>query len=153
MVVVTVVASVEAGRGGRAAPLSRGLYTAGLVLSALVGVLHFFAPYAFAWYAYIPDAPREITVSIDYINFLFSVMLTGLSVILLCLRRRAFEGSTEVLAFYVFLVFVWLCRVLVSLVVPWPTPLQTWLLTGVVTIFVLLLLPCIPLARRTAAGP
>lgn len=42
------------------ARVSRVLYTVGLVLSALVGTLHFFPLYAFAWHPYIPDAPEEI---------------------------------------------------------------------------------------------
>lgn len=123
------------------ARVSRVLYTVGLVLSALVGALHFFAPHAFAWYSYIPEAPEEIYVSINYINILFSFMLFGLSLLLLLMRRRAFAGSVEVRAFYTFLVLVWLCRLLVEVVIPWPTPLNTWLLLGVSTVLVTLLVP------------
>lgn len=127
------------------------LYTVGLGLSAVVGALHFFAPYAFAWSSYIPGAPREILVSIDYINFLFALMLTGLSVMLLAFRRRAFDGSTEVLTLLLFLVLVWMCRVVLAIVIPWPTSLSTWLLGGVLAIFVTLLIPALHLARAHSA--
>lgn len=135
------------------------MYVAGLVLSSSVGFIHFFAPYAFAWYSYIPDAPREIYVSVDYVNFLFSLLLLGLSLLLLCMHRRAFEGSPEVLAFYTFLVLVWLGRVLVALAIPWPTSLHVWLLVGTLTMLGILLVPAVYLfdqllrARRASSTP
>lgn len=127
----------------RAERVSLTLYIAGLVLSSSVGLLHFFAPYAFAWYSYIPDAPLEIHISIDYVNFLFSLLLTGLSLILLCLARRAFEGSVEAVIFYTFLALVWLSRVFVALVLPWPTSLHTWLLVGALTFLGIMLIPAV----------
>lgn len=154
--------AVRSGGGGRGGPrptggrrrrLAGSLYTVGLVLSAVVGALHFLAPYAFAWSSYIPDAPREILVSIHYINFLFALMLTGLSVILLTFRRRAFDGSTEVLTLLLFLVLVWMCRVVLAVVLPWPTSLNTWLLVGVVAVFVTLLLPALYLCSSAASTP
>lgn len=87
----------------------------------------------------------EIYASIDYINFLFSLLLTGLSLILLCSTHRAFEGSSEVLTFYAFLVLVWVARVLVALVHSWPTSLHTWLLVGALTILGILLVPAVHL--------
>lgn len=136
----------------RSRTVSRLLYTLGLSLSGLVGVLHFFAPYAFAWYSYIPDAPREIYVSIDYVNFLFSLLLSGLSLVLLLVRRYAFEGSVEVLAFYTLMVVVWSCRVLVAVVVPWPTALHTWLLLGAAVVLAILVVPLPHLVRTCAAA-
>ena len=116
-------------------------YSVGAVLSALVGVLHFFAPRAFGWYTYIPDAPVEVVVSMDYINFLFSLLLSGLSILLLLLKGRLFGGSTELLAFYGLLVATWLGRTAVSVAIPWPNALQTWLVLGSATELVLLLIP------------
>lgn len=127
--------------------LSSILFSVGLVISSLAGILHFFAPYGFAWYSYIPEAPREIYASIDYVNFFFSLLLTGLSLILLYFKKNIFEGSREIFIFYVFLVFTWLCRVLITIVIPWPTSLQIWLIVGFLTEFIIILIPAIYLLR------
>lgn len=121
--------------------LSSILYSVGLVISSVIGGLHFFAPYAFGWYSYIPDAPAEIYASIDYINFFFSLLLAGLSALLLFFKRQAFAGSAEVLAFFTFLVATWAGRVVITLVIPWPTSLQVWLVTAFATQFLILLVP------------
>ncbi|MDR4945685.1 hypothetical protein [Neobacillus cucumis] len=127
--------------------ISGALFSAGLVISSLIGILHFFAPYGFSWYSYIPNAPDEIYASIDYINFFFSLLLTGLSLILLFFKKKIFEGSSEIFIFYVFLVFTWFCRVLITIVIPWPTPLQKWLIVGFLTEFIITLIPVIYLLR------
>ena len=123
------------------------LFNVGLILSSIIGFLHFFAPYVFGWYSYIPDAPKEIYASIDYVNFFFSLLLTGLSIILLFMKKKIFAGSKEIYIFYVFLVFTWLCRVLITVVIPWPTALQTWLIVGFSTEFILTLMPMVYLLR------
>jgi magnesium-transporting ATPase (P-type) len=115
----------------------------GLIISAIIGFLHFFAPYAFGWYSYIPDAPKEIFAAIDYVNFFISLLLFGLSAILLFLKKRMFAGSGEIFIFYVFLVFTWFCRIIITLVIPWPSSLQTWLLVGFSTEFILTLVPAV----------
>lgn len=127
--------------GGPMRRLSGVLFSVGLVVSSCAGLLHFFVPYTFAWYSYIPDAPPEIYVSIDYVNFFFSLLLSGLSISLLFFKRRLFAGSSDALVFSVFLTFAWFCRVVVTLVVPWPTPLQVWLIVGFVTVFATMLVP------------
>lgn len=128
--------------------LSSTLFSIGLAISSLVGILHFFAPYGFSWYSYIPNAPYEIYASIDYINFFFSLLLTGLSFILLFFKKKIFAGSREILIFYVFLVFTWFCRVLITIVIPWPTPLQKWLIIGFLTEFIITFIPVIYLLRH-----
>jgi hypothetical protein len=115
----------------------------GLIISAIIGFLHFFAPYAFGWYSYIPDAPKEIFAAIDYVNFFISLLLFGLSAILLFLKKRMFAGSGEIFIFYVFLVFTWFCRIIITLVIPWPSSLQIWLLVGFSTEFILTLVPAV----------
>ena len=115
----------------------------GLIISALIGFLHFFVPYAFGWYGYIPDAPKEIFAAIDYVNFFISLLLFGLSAILLFLKRKIFAGSGEIFIFYAFLVFTWFCRVIITLVIPWPSSLQIWLLVGFSAEFALTLLPAV----------
>jgi hypothetical protein len=129
--------------GGLMKKLSSTLFSIGLVISSAVGILHFFAPYAFAWYSYIPEAPREIYVSIDYVNFFFSLLLSGLSLILLFFKKKIFEGSRELFVIYIFLVLTWLCRVVITIAVPWPTSLQTWLVVGFTSEFALTLIPAI----------
>ena len=118
-------------------------FFAGLIISVLIGFLHFFAPYAFNWYSYIPDAPKEIFAAIDYVNFFISLLLFGLSAILLFLKKKLFAGSGEIFIFYIFLVFTWFCRIIITLVVPWPSSLQTWLLVGFSTEFIFTLLPAV----------
>ena len=124
------------------------LFTVGLVFSALIGFLHFFAPYAFEWYSYIPDAPKEVIRSVDYINFFFSLMLTGFSLIILYLKKRIFAGSREIFLFYAFLTFTWLCRVIITIILPWPLKnLQPWLLVGFSTEFIFTLIPLVYLIK------
>jgi hypothetical protein len=117
------------------------LFSLGLIISATIGFFHFFAPYVFGWYSYIPDAPKEIYTSIDYVNFFFSLLLTGLSLLLLLMKKRIFEGSKELLLFYGFLVFTWLCRVVITVIIPWPTSLQIWLIVAFSTEFIITLTP------------
>lgn len=124
------------------------IMSVGLVISSLAGILHFFVPYAFAWYSYIPDAPREIFVSIDYVNFFFSLLLTGFSLLLLFYKKKIFEVSREISIFYVFFVFTWLCRVLITIAIPWPTPLQKWLIIGFSTEFIITLIPAIYMINK-----
>lgn len=95
------------------------LYISGLILSLITGIWHFFVPYLFKWYSYIPDAPRPIIVSIDWINYFFSLLLTGLSLLLLFFTKQVFNKNKEVLIFYSFLVFVWFNRVIITIVHPW----------------------------------
>ena len=118
-------------------------FSTGLMISAITGFLHFFVPYVFKWYGYIPDAPKEIFAAIDYVNFFISLLLFGLSAILLMMKKKIFAGSGELFIFYAFLVFTWLCRVIITLVVPWPSSLQTWLIAGFSAEFALTLLPAV----------
>jgi len=116
------------------------------IIGFIVGTAHFFAPYAFQWFSYIPEAPVEIYQSINYVNFCFSFLLAGLSLLLLLVQRRLFEGARELKLFYGFFVIVWLSRVVIQAIWPWPSGLQTWLLVGFSTEFILTLLPLLYLA-------
>lgn len=106
----------------------------------------FFAPYAFRWYSYIPDAPKEIIAAIEYVNFSISLLLFGLSTMLMFMKRNIFAGSLVSFAFHVFLIFTWFCRIVITCAVPWPSSLKHWLLAGYSTEFILTLLPavCLP---------
>lgn len=91
----------------------------GLVLSVATGIWHFAIPYIYHWQSFIPNAPRAISVSIDWINFFFSLLLTGHSLLLLRFRRDLEAGNRVAVAVYRLLIFVWVCRVAITLVHPW----------------------------------
>ncbi|MEZ4383362.1 MAG: hypothetical protein R3A79_18680 [Nannocystaceae bacterium] len=92
--------------------------TLGLVLSLAFGLWHFVIPYQFDWFGDVPDAPRAVVVSVDWVNFFFSLLLTGLSALLLRFRRRLFRDPVA-RAFYGLLVLTWASRVVVTIVRPW----------------------------------
>jgi hypothetical protein len=112
-------------------------------ISCMVGVLHFFAPYSFKWYSYIPDAPIAIYQSINYINFCFSFLLAGYSLLLLIVQRKLFDGSKELTIFYAFFTLIWFSRIIIQLVWPWPSNLQLWLVIAFIMEFIISLIPMI----------
>jgi len=128
----------------------RIMYIIGLILSTCVGIWHFTAPYLHKWYSYIPDAPIEIIRSIDYTNYFFSLLLTGLSIILIIFTNRIFNKNVEILIFYGFLVFVWLNRIIINIIFPWnyDKKFNIGLISASVTIFVIQLIPMIYLIKN-----
>lgn len=97
------------------------LYYVSVVISALVGLWHFFVPWMFQWYDYLPTQYRNLIVGIDYTNYCFSLLLFGLSVMLILLGKRALAMNREVINFYFFLTVVWIFRAcLASFIEPWP---------------------------------
>lgn len=94
------------------------LLITGLIISLFFGIWHFGVPYIYKWYSYIPNAPKAIVVSIDWINYFFSLLLTGISFLLLIFYKRiSIEKST--LFFYILLLFTWLSRILITIIRPW----------------------------------
>ena len=125
------------------------LYIIGLTLSTGVGIWHFTVPYLFKWYSYIPEAPIEIIRSIDWINYFFSLLLTGLSIILIILVNKIFDKNKEALIFYGFLVFVWFNRIIVTIVLPWNYDLIfISQLAAFIIIFVIQFIPFVHLLKR-----
>ena len=99
----------------------RILYYLSLGISALVGLWHFFVPWLFRWYDYLPMQYENLVVGIDYINYCFSLFLLGLSVMLIVLGKKALSLNKEVIYFYFFLTIVWIFRAcLASFIEPWP---------------------------------
>ena len=97
------------------------LYYVSVVISALVGLWLFFVPWMFQWYDYLPTQYRNLIVGIDYTNYCFSLLLFGLSVMLILLGKRALAMNREVIYFYFFLTVVWIFRAcLASFIEPWP---------------------------------
>ena len=99
----------------------RVLYFATVAISALVGLWHFFVPWMFRWYDYLPTQYENLIVGIDYTNYCFSLLLFGLSAMLVVLGRRALSLNREVICFYFFLTVVWVFRAcLATFIEPWP---------------------------------
>lgn len=97
------------------------LYYITVVTSALVGLWHFFVPWMFQWYDYLPTQYENLIVGIDYTNYWFSLLLFGLSAMLIILSKRALSLNKEVIYFYYFLNIVWLFRAcLATFIEPWP---------------------------------
>ena len=97
------------------------LYYLTVVISALVGLWHFFVPWMFQWYDYLPMEYENLIVGIDYTNYCFSLLLFGLSFMLIIMGRRALSLNNEVTYFYYFLTLVWIFRAcLASFIEPWP---------------------------------
>ena len=97
------------------------LYYITVVISTLVGVWHFFVPWMFQWYDYLPMQYENLIVGIDYTNYCFSLLLFGLSAMLIVLGKRALAMNREVIYFYFFLTVVWIFRAcLASFIEPWP---------------------------------
>ena len=99
----------------------RILYYVSVVISALVGLWHFFVPWMFQWYDYLPMQYENLIVGIDYTNYCFSLLLFGTSVMLLVLGKRALAMNRETIYFFFFLTVVWIFRAcLASFIEPWP---------------------------------
>lgn len=119
------------------------LFNIACIISSLVGIWHFFVPYSSNWFFYIPDAPTEIIHSINYINFCFSFLLTGISLMLILVQKKLFDGSKDLRIFYAFFNLIWLSRIIIQLIWPWPSSLQLWLVVAFSTEFIFALIPMI----------
>lgn len=99
----------------------RFLYYFTVIFSSFVGLWHFFVPWMFQWYDYLPMQYENLIVGIDYTNYCFSLLLFGLSLLLVILGKKALSLNLEVIIFYIFLTLVWVFRAMLSSVIePWP---------------------------------
>ncbi len=99
----------------------RIIYYITTITSALVGLWHFFVPWMFRWYDYLPMQYENLIVGIDWTNYCFSLLLFGLSIMLIVLGKRAFGLNKEVIYFYFFLTLVWAFRACLAVFIePWP---------------------------------
>ena len=90
-------------------------YYIGTTISLLFGIWHFFVPYLYDWFLYIP-AYENLVVGIEYTNFFFSLLLSGLSILLVVLGGRFFQGNKDVMIFYGLMVFTWFCRTIITFI-------------------------------------
>lgn len=121
------------------------LYYFTLAISTLVGLWHFFVPTLYNWYDYLPMQYENLIVGIDWTNYCFSLLLFGLSLLLIILGKKVLSLKSESIYFYFFLTFVWGFRVMLALFIePWPLePIPTAAigqLCASVTIFILMLI-------------
>lgn len=78
------------------------LYYFTVVTSALVGLWHFFVPMMFQWYDYLPMQYKNLIVGIDWTNYCFSMLLFGLSLLLIILGKKVLSVKGESVYFYFF---------------------------------------------------
>lgn len=97
------------------------LYYFTVGLSAMVGLWHFFVPRMFQWYDYLPMQYENLIVGIDYTNYCFSLLLFGISFLLVILGKKVLSANLESCIFYFFLTVVWIFRaMLATFIEPWP---------------------------------
>ncbi len=99
------------------------LYYVSLGFSALVGLWHFFVPHMFNWYDYLPMQYENLIVGIDYVNYCFSALLLGSSLVLIILGKSALALNKESLVFHSMLTLIWVFRACLSLFIE-PFPME-----------------------------
>jgi hypothetical protein len=120
-----------------------------MLIGIAVGVWHSVVPYLFQWYSYLPGIPDILRVSIDWVNFFFSLFLTGYSVLLLLVRSSFFAGERTARLFYGFFLLVWFCRVGITIVHNWGLNAAVIGYIAAFTLeFVLLLIPFVATVAR-----
>lgn len=132
---------------------SKVLYYIGVIMSMLMGLWHFFVPWMFQWYSYIPNEYEVLVVSINWVNLCFSLFLFGISLILLLWGKKIFEYNKEAITIYGFLVVVWIFRVVIAIVNPCPPEANVWLsygqFVGSVLIMTMLVIPFIKIKKQS----
>jgi hypothetical protein len=132
------------------------LYYIGMSTSLLIGLWHFFVPTLYGWYTYIPKEYEVLSVTIDYVNICFSMLLFGLSALLIWWGKRIFKGNQEATTLYAFMAFVWVARTVVAFVKPIPDGANPWLsygqLIASIVIAILLIVPLIKLHINRKRG-
>ena len=97
------------------------LYYFIVAISMVVGLWHFFVPKMFQWYDYLPMQYENLIVGIDWTNYCFSMLLFGLSILLIILGKKVLSLKSDSVYFYYLLTFVWGFRVMLALFIePWP---------------------------------
>ena len=103
------------------------LYYVTTVMSMLVGLWHFFVPFMFQWYDYLPMQYKNLIVGIDYTNYCFSLLLFGSSLLAIIWGKRALGENKEAKELYFFLTIVWIFRAcLATFIEPWPLEPVAW---------------------------
>ena len=90
----------------------------------------FFVPWLYGWKQYIPSEYANLAVLIDWINLLFSFFLSGLSILLICWRKKVFDGNKEAITVFGFMTVVWIFRVVIAVIEPYPAAVLAWAAYG-----------------------
>lgn len=134
----------------------KALYYTGMAISLLIGLWHFFVPALYGWYSYIPAEYAVLSVTIDYVNTCFSMLLFGLSTLLIFWGKRILDGNREATTLYAFMTFVWVARIGVAIAKPIPDGANPWLAYGQliasIVIAVFLVVPLVRLHRNRKGG-
>lgn len=77
------------------------LYYFVLSISMLIGLWHFFVPKMFRWYDYLPTQYENLIVGIDWTNYCFSLLLFGLSLLLIILGKKYYRLKAMVFIFII----------------------------------------------------
>lgn len=116
----------------------------GLVISAVFGLGHFIIPAVFNWSSFMGDIPRYIVVSVEWVNFILSLLLSGYSILLIAFQNRIKQKEKTALSFFGFLVFVYLVKSIMTIVNPWGMAVGDIIeISSSILEFVLLLIPFI----------
>ncbi|CCV64739.1 hypothetical protein BN85411620 [Alteracholeplasma palmae J233] len=94
------------------------IYIIGCSFSLFIGLFHFSFPYLFSWYSYVPDIPYNLRVSIDYVNFFFSLLLSGLSILSIIVSKGVISRHKESSYIAYLLAVVWFFRVIINVILP-----------------------------------
>ena len=134
---------------------SKVFYYIGVLMSMLMGVWHFFVPRMFQWYSYIPREYEVLVVSINWVNLCFSLLLSGISLILLLWHKKVLACNQEAITIYGFLVIVWIFRVIIAIINPCPPEANVWLSYGQfaasVFIMIMLLVPFVVIKKQCSS--
>lgn len=99
----------------------------------------------FGWYTYIPNQYENLIVGIDWTNLCFSLLLSGVSLLLIVWCPKVFSRNKEAITLFGFLAFVWIFRVALAIFHPWPLEPIAWAaylqFVGAVLVMVSLLIP------------
>jgi hypothetical protein len=115
-----------------------------LIIGIGFGLWHFVAPYLHRWFHYMPGVPPHLIVAIEWTNFFFSLLLTGLSVLLFINIRELVAGNHLALQFYSLYCLLWFFRSAITAIKPWSGKYDWifWLQFGIFTvIFLFSMLP------------
>lgn len=104
---------------------------------------------------------ENLIVGIDYTNYCFSLLLFGISFLLVILGKKVLSLNTESCIFYFFLTVVWIFRaMLATFIEPWPLEpvpaaaigqlIASDLLAALMAIVSIVLLRCMKRKRRNA---
>lgn len=77
----------------------------------------------FNWYDYLPMQYENLIVGIDYVNYCFSALLLGSSLVLIILGKSALSLNYETIVFHTMLTLIWVFRACLSLFIE-PFPME-----------------------------